>query len=131
MAALSRSFVLRTDDNAQSLWGFLRANWKALAAQGKPLQIVVSQYKATRSQSQNKRYWAILNQIAADAYVGGKQFSAESWAEFFKRKFIGIEELPGGSQQGISTTTLDIGEFGEYMTKIEVYAAQELGIEIL
>lgn len=131
MASLSRSFVLRTEENAKALYSFLKANWKALAASGKPLVVQVGEYKARRSTQANKRYWAILNQISGDAWIEGKQFSADIWHEWSKRRFIGCHELPDGSLVGISTTTLDVAEFNDYMSKIESYAAQELGVEFL
>lgn len=131
MAAMLRTFILRDDMNAAALWAFLKNNWKPMATDGKPLAVTVTPHKAKRSSDQNKRYWAILNEIAENAWINGQQFSAESWAEFFKGKFIGFEETPDGRRIGISTTTLDVSEFNEYTTRIEVYAAAELGIEII
>ena len=91
----------------------------------------MQEYGEKRSIPQNKRYWkALLNEIAANAWVDGKQYSALAWAEFFKGKFIGFEETPDGRQIGISTTTLNVAEFSAYMTQIEAYAAQELGLEL-
>lgn len=130
MPALSRTFVLRGEQNAQQLWAFLKANWIALANAGKPLAVTVTEHKAKRSVDQNKRYWAILNEIAAGAWVGGKQFSTEAWHEFMKVKFIGAEETPDGRLIGISTTVLSVPEFADFMTRVEAYAAEELSIEI-
>lgn len=129
MASASRLFVLRADSNAQALWAFLRSNWRQMADAGKPLAISVAEHKSKRSIEQNKRYWAMLHEIASGAWLGGKQYSAEAWAEYFKREFIGSEELPGGGSIGISTTTLNVEEFAAYMTRIEVYAATDLGVE--
>jgi hypothetical protein len=129
MATALRIFVLRGDSNAQALWAFLRGNWRQLADAGKPLAITVAEHKAKRSIDQNKRLWVLLNEISASAWLDGSQFTADAWHEYFKRKFIGTEELPGGGSVGISTTALDVSEFAAYMTRIEVYASQELGIE--
>lgn len=126
-----RTFVLRDEPNARALWQFLKNNWRALAGAGKPLAVTIQEHKAKRSVDQNKRYWAILNEIAANAWVSGRQFSAEAWHEFFKAKFIGYEETPDGRLHGISTTTLNVAEFGDYMTRIEVYSTDELGISII
>lgn len=131
MAAASRMFILRGDSNAQQLWSFLRNNWKQMADAGKPLAISVAEHKAKRSGEQNKRMWAILQQIEGGAWMEGRQFSQEGWHEFFKRKFIGVEELPGGGTVGISTTTLNVEEFAAYMTRIEAFAATELGVELI
>lgn len=128
--SLSRVFVLRGDDGAQALYAFLRGNWRQLADAGKPLAITVSEHRAKRSVDQNKRYWHILNEIADNAWLNGKRYSAEAWAEHFKRQFIGTEELPNGGSIGISTTALSVDEFAAYMTRIEVYATETLGVEL-
>ena len=127
--ALLRTFVLREPAHAQSLWAFLKANAAAFAHQGKPLAVSVTEHKAKRNGDQNRYMWNRLAQIADCAWVGGKQFSQEAWHEYFKGKFIGYEETPDGRLIGISTTTLGVGEFAEYVTKIEQHAAQELGVE--
>lgn len=128
MAALLRQFVLRDETSAKALWGFLKQNWAALAQQGKPLAITVTEWRAKRSGQANRRYWAILNEISSQAWINGKQYSKEAWHHEFAGRFIGWEETPGGHMSPISTTTLDIGEFSDYMTKIEEYAASELGL---
>lgn len=129
MSAILRTFVLRNEPNANALWQFLKNNWRALAGAGKPLAVTGQEHKTKRSTDQNKRYWAILNEIAANTWLDGRQFSADAWHEFFKGKFIGYEETPDGRQVGISTTTLSVADFGDYMTRIEAYAADEIGIE--
>lgn len=131
MATASRLFVLRNEINAKQLYAFLKANWRAMADAGRPIALTAQEYKSKRSIEQNKRLWAILNQIAECAWFNGKQYSADAWHEHFKRAFIGADELPDGSMIGISTTTLNVEEFVAYMTRIEAYAAQELGVELL
>ena len=130
MTTALRTFVLRGDNNAQQLWAFLRNNWRHLADAGKPLSITVSEHRAKRSTEQNKRYWAMLHEIAEGAWLNGRRYSAEAWAEHFKRAFIGTEELPNGGSIGISTTALSVDEFAAYMTRIEVYATETLGVEL-
>ncbi len=124
-----RTFILRTEDNAKSLYAFLKANWRAMAAKEKPLAVTVAQYKAKRSQEQNKRLWAILREISAQCWVDGKQYSPEAWAEYYKQMLIGYENGPKGCKVGISTATLNTAEFTEYMEKIEADAA-DMGVEL-
>lgn len=130
---MNRVFILRNDNFAQALWAFLRSNWKAMAEAGKPLAVTVSEFQAKRSVEQNSRLHALLADIARNAWVNGRQYDAETWKEFYRRKFIGIEEyeLPDGtrSERGISTTTLGVGDFASFMTQIECHAAQDLGVE--
>jgi hypothetical protein len=128
---MQRTFVLRTEEHAQSLWAFLRANWRALADSKQPLAVTVKQHKDRRSLDQNKRYWAILHDIAEQAWVAGKQYSAEAWHEHFKQTLIGLVELPNGNKVGISTANLNVEEFANYMTRVEMYAISELGCHIV
>lgn len=83
-----------------------------------------------RTPKQNRRYWGngILAQIAQQAVVNGKKFSAEVWHEMFKRMFIGVIELPNGDVQGMSSTELDTKEFCEFSDKVEAYACTDLGV---
>lgn len=121
--------ILRTEPDARALWNFLKANWRAMSASGKPLAVTVQQHKARRNNDQNRLYRKRLNHIAAAAWIGGKQYSAEVWHEQFKRQFIGMEELPDGSKTGISTTTLSVAEFADYITQVEAYAATDLAVQ--
>ena len=125
----AKTFVLRGEPNAQALWSFLKHNWGSFSDAGKPLAVSVVEHRAKRSTEQNKRLWALLNEIAEQAMLDGKHYSAEAWHEWAKRQFIGVEELPGGGTVGISTTTLNVEEFGAYMTRLECWAAQNFGLE--
>jgi NinB protein len=128
---LLRTFVLRGDVQAKSLWAFLKANWPSMAQQGKPLAVTVSEYKTKRSLEQNARYFGyVLKEVEAKAWVNGRQFDAEVWHEHMKRKILGCVELPNGQLMGRSTAALSVAEFSEYMLKVEAYAATELGVEL-
>jgi hypothetical protein len=83
------TFVLREETHAQALWSFLKNNWNVMAWEGKPLAVTVSEHKAKRSAEQNKLYWSRLNEIAEQAWIDGKRFSADAWHEYYKQKFIG------------------------------------------
>lgn len=89
-------------------------------------ELVLRPHKRARSSEQNRRYWAILNEIAEYA-VHGQKYPADAWHEYFKGRFIGKEEirLPNGDtlNRPISTTTLDVGQFADYMTQVEAWAA--------
>lgn len=91
---------------------------------------VLTVAKRKRTPPQNRRYWGngVLSQIAAQAAPNGKLYSAETWHELLKRKFIGIEELPDGSVVGKSSTKLTTAEFSDFCSQVEAYAATELGV---
>lgn len=89
-------------------------------------ELVIRPHKRARSAEQNRRYWAILNEISGYP-VQGRTYDADAWHEYFKGKYIGKEEirLPNGEAltRTLSTTTLDVGAFGDYMTQVEAWAA--------
>lgn len=91
---------------------------------------VLTVARRKRTTPQNRRYWGkgVLAQVAEQAVVHGRQYEAEVWHEFFKRRFIGVIELPDGSFQGKSSTGLTTVEFAEFCTRVEAYAASELGV---
>jgi len=92
------------------------------------LELVLRPKKYKRTAEQNKRYWALLGEISERLPVQGVVHTSEVWAEYFKIRFIGKDEmvLPNGKrvERAISTTTLDKVAFAEYMTRIEVWAAE-------
>lgn len=113
--------------------------WAAIKAQVFPFLANVLQAggrwvltisKRKRTPAQNRRYWGkgVLAQIAEQAAPGGKLYSPEVWHEQFKRKFIGVEQLPDGSVVGKSSTALTTSEFCDFCDQVEAYAASELGV---
>lgn len=92
---------------------------------GEPVEVIVRPRKSKRSIEQNKRYWALLREVSATVWVDGRQFSDEVWHEQFKRWFIGMVDMPDGSMVGISTTTLSVAEFTDYMTRIEHWCVEQ------
>ena len=91
---------------------------------------VLTIQRRKRTPKQNRRYWGggVLAQIAAQAAVGGRLFSAETWHEQFKRQFIGVVELPSGEVVGESSAKLTTAEFTLFCDQVEAYAATELGV---
>ena len=131
---MNKTFILSGDGPVKALTAFVQANWKACAAADKPLTVLVSEHRAKRTTVQNKLYWVTLRDIAANAWVNGKQFDDETWHEHFKRLLLGVEEvaLPSGEvlTRGISTTTLSIAEMADYIDRVADYAVEELGLEM-
>ena len=91
---------------------------------------VLTVAKRKRTKPQNRRYWGrgVLAQIAEQATVNGKRFSAETWHEQFKRQFIGVIELPSGEVIGKSSTGLCTAEFCAFSDQVEAFAAVDLGV---
>ena len=104
-----------------------------------PFEIVLRPLKAKRSADQNRRYWALLREVAATVWIEvaehedgpmvPRRFSDEVWHEQFKRTFIGCEEivLPNGEREvrGITTTILSVADMGRYMDEIAQWCVEQ------
>lgn len=80
-----------------------------------------------RSVEANRRYWLLLHLIAESIKPAGQSYSAEQWHLYAKSKWIGCDDvrLPNGKVVTIprSSAELDTGEFNDYMTQLEAWAA--------
>jgi hypothetical protein len=123
-----RVFVLRSQSHLDRLVRFLTDTWGPQAECDQPLEVTVGVWRGRRSDAQNRRYWAILGAVAEQAVIKGRRYDAESWHEFFKRKFIGYRELPTGGMVGLSSAGLSVEEFSAYMTQVEASAVSEHGV---
>lgn len=138
MTADVRTFILQTEAHAGALWAFLRNNWQALAEQGNPLQVRVSQYRKNRSNEQNALMWAWLAEIEEQAIIRGRSYSADVWNWHMKEHLLPEETasgkkkwhlMPDGSRRLVlSTSDLNVEEMGEYLDKMAAYAATDLGV---
>ena len=109
----------------------------------RPLEVIIREEQKGRSLSANALMWAgPLNDIATQAWVHGKQYSALIWHEYFKEKFLTdfpdpkqvkegymkYEETPDGRRVLTgSTNKLTKHGFSLYMEQIYAYGA-ELGV---
>ena len=109
----------------------------------KPLEVIIREEQKGRLLSANALMWAgPLNDIASQAWVHGRQYSALIWHEYFKEKFLPdfpdltqvkegyrkYEETPDGKRILIgSTQKLTKHGFSLYMEQIYAYGA-DLGV---
>ena len=128
---MAESLHLELHNRAQA-WTVIKGQLYPFLAQvlqgGKRWVLTVSLRKRTKAQ--NRRYWGngVLKQIADQATVNGRLYSAETWHEQFKRQFIGVIELPSGEVIGKSSADLTTAEFCEFCDQVEAYAATHLGV---
>ena len=128
---MAESLHLELHNRAQA-WTVIKGQLYPFLAQvlqgGKRWVLTVSLRKRTKAQ--NRRYWGngVLKQIADQAAVNGRLYSAETWHEQFKRQFIGVIELPSGEVIGTSSADLTTAEFCEFCDQVEAYAATHLGV---
>jgi hypothetical protein len=90
-----------------------------------PFEVEIKPYKSKRSASQNRLYWKWLSEIAAQMEVDGKRFTKEEWHHLCGMKWIGVKTIELADKVFTmpekSTTKLKVGEFAEYLTKIEAH----------
>ncbi len=109
----------------------------------KPLEVIIREEKRKRTLDQNALMWAgPLRDIAEQAWVEGRQYSAEVWHEFFKREFLpnspgegtkdGYQkwvDLPTGVMVLVgSTTQLTVRGMSDYLEQVYAYGAS-LGVQ--
>jgi hypothetical protein len=104
-----------------------------------PLEVVVREQIKGRKPDANARMWSgPLKDIAGQAFIEGRQFSAEVWHEWAKREFLPEEFDPELCREGYkkwdfdpsgervlvgSTTMLTSKGFSEHMTMLEAAGA--------
>lgn len=109
-----------------------------------PLEVIVREPVKARTMTQNDLMWVgPLADIAAQAYVGGRTYTAEIWHEFFKAEYlpetydpeytkdgyIKWDYTPSGERVLIgSTTQLTKRGFAEYLEQVMAYGAN-LGVQ--
>jgi hypothetical protein len=109
----------------------------------KPLQITVDEYRPPRKPDQNALMWAgPLADIAEQAWLEGRKYSAEAWHEFLKQELLpeefdpllcreGYEKwtiTPKGDRALIGTTTkLTVKGMAQYLESLYAFGAS-LGV---
>ncbi|HEX5362370.1 MAG TPA: recombination protein NinB [Fluviicoccus sp.] len=136
MASLYKEFVLNGPAAWQAFKTIVRANAKAFNDNGNPLRIILTSSDRKRSSEANAYYWAfLLEQIADQAWVEGRQYSKDVWHEYFAGLYAEKIEipLPDGTIhiRRKSTTEMKVAEFSDYLQKVEAYAATELGVRFI
>ena len=97
---------------------------------GQRWQVVIQPEKTRRSIEQNRRMWAVLNEIACQVLIDGQRYKPDTWHVFYKARFLPCETTwICGQLVSVpeSTAGLTVKQFAEYMTQIEAHATQELG----
>lgn len=126
---LEKWFVLRDAVTLEKMVSFLRGNFQAMAERGQPLMVHVTEYAMNRSVEQNRRYFRMVQNIAEDAWIGGKQYPKDVWHEFFRKRFLPLLDGPEGTYP-TSTSALSVKEFSDYMEQVAAFATTDLGVEV-
>lgn len=89
-------------------------------------QVTIQPMVVNRTTQQNNLYWQWIGIISQ--HTGN---SADMLHLYFKKKFLGVkyvDVLDGCVETICDSHTLSVGDFADYMTQVQVFAATELGI---
>ena len=125
---MKKQFLIKNPHIINNVHSFLSQNYQAVLNNGEVLEVNICLHKSRRNLEQNKRLHAMLQEIANQVWIDGKQFSMETWKEHFKQMFLGVIELPSGRLMANPTHKLNTKECAEFMQKVEAYAVSELGV---
>lgn len=116
------NFKLTSEANREAVISYIQA----LDILKVKFTITISRIRNKRSIDQNRLYWLWIACICRE--TGNDKDDVH---EYFKEYFLGYSEKPmfGGSVRHTrSTSDLDTKQFTDYLEKIKVWAARELGI---
>lgn len=126
---------------AAQLWEVLK-QWRAMAARGRPMQVLVSEYAPPRAWQQNAKMWeGYLKPIAQQAKLpDGTRTNADGWHKIMKEMFLpeqcanGVKKYAyhdnGERSLVMSTGDLNEKEFEVYLHEVGSYATNELGVHL-
>jgi hypothetical protein len=81
-----------------------------------------------RSTESNRRYWALLAEIAQELKPQGQQYSSETWHKYFCQRFLGADEVKLPNEKTLiiphGSSDLDTAEFNDFMTQVEAWAGE-------
>ena len=116
----------------------------------RPVEVLIQEHKAKRKPSLNALMWAgPLRDIAEQAWICGRQYSAEVWHEHFKEAYLPDPDAPGFDPEHVvegyrtwdidpwkgnrvlvgSTTQLTDKGMRVYLEQVEAEAATEYGVQ--
>ena len=116
--------------NRQQAWSAMETRlfpYLKLALQGGH-QYVLSVKQAKRSNEQNKRLWAMLNEISQQVDWYGQKLTPEEWKDVFSAAMKRTKVVPGLDGGfvvcGQSTSRMTKGEMSEMQTLMEAFGAE-------
>lgn len=126
---MSESLTIELRERQQA-WQAMEARlfpFLKLALQGGH-QYVLSVKQAKRSNEQNKRLWAMLNEISKQVDWYGQKLTPEEWKDVFSAAMKRTKVVPGLDGGfvvcGQSTSRMTKGEMSEMQTLMEAFGAQ-------
>jgi hypothetical protein len=123
-----RTFVLRDAPQCRLALSFLSANWLAHAQAGRPLELRVTEHRATRTPGQNARMWAMLADVSRQVDWYGQSLSPEEWKDVFTAALKRQKVVPGVDGGfvvlGARSREMTIGELSDLLELIHAFGAE-------
>ena len=94
----------------------------------KVFDVTIKVHREKRSNPQNAWYWTIVGIVAKET-----DNDKDTIHRFFKKEFIGYDvKMVGDKKIAIvrSSATLDTEEFSDFISKVEAFCANELGLQL-
>lgn len=142
--SFDRTIVVADERGAGIVESVIAANWREMAAAGHPLAVRIFEHKSDATKEQRALLWIRYGEIAAQAWIRGQQFSAETWHIHCKMAFLPEEGgpskscrkgyrkwdfLPNGERILVgSTEALTVFGKSEYLEQVMAFGASELGV---
>lgn len=110
--------------------GMRKAACKVVEGLPVPFEVIIQPIKKKRSNQQNRAYWAFLGDIANQMEVPDEsgelsKLTKDDWHDLCRMKWLGVKVINLAGKEyprpSVSTTKLKVGEFAEYLTKIEAH----------
>ena len=114
-------FVVKDRSEREAICDYLQG-----LPEGKAYDVCIKLHREKRSNPQNAWYWTIVGIVAKETMN-----DKEAIHKFFARKFIGydVKEV-GGERIAIvrSTSSLNTEDFSTFLSQVEAFCANDLGI---
>jgi hypothetical protein len=115
-------YILRTHSDRQRV-----AEMLTQLAMDKPWRVSLTPYKSRRSSEQNNRAWALYRAIADETGYTAGEVHAICKAKFGEPRVIKMGDVEVTEW---STRDKDVAWMADYITRLEAWAAQEMGIAL-
>lgn len=112
---------------------------KALAVAGHATVVEVRTAEDCKTDKQRRYlHGYVLTTIAREARVNGQQFDMRVWKEHLRAEFLGHKTVTHRNpitgkkvrrRERVSTESLGVKGYAEYIDRVTAYAATELGVE--
>lgn len=125
---MNKTFVLPSNwiESHKVLSGPIKEFVKAMNTAGHRLEVVVR--PAKRSSEQNRRMWAMLEEISQQVDWYGRRLTSEEWKHVFTAALEKQDVVPGIGGGfvvlGKSTSSMSVAEMCELQTLMEAFGAE-------